>query len=469
LVREDSMKNYDILFKQITEKIANTDFSGYTIQYPPLFSWEVADSADLTEEILKAWKSLLIKRQPYLGLYIHLPFCKQRCSYCRYFALKLERQSDLGDYLSALKKEIQVYRKIFYKSPIRSLYFGGGTPSLLNIRQLDDLFSYLYKNFNLSQCQQITFEGNPDFLDFKKLKLLKQWGVNRLTIGVQSLDSKVIKAVNRYQSQDSFLKCFQSARKAKIENINIDLMVGLPLQTINSTLQTLKTVIKLQPEMIHVHPFYPTALSEFIRKGWRLSKKDMRRREVMSWLSQELIQKAKYQPIKFDADGKNEAARNIQLSDAIEYNAPFLGIGAGAVSHITNYFRYVNAIDIKKYIANLDKNKLPIFLGCRLSKRDEMIYFITACLRYGQVDKLQFKKMFNQDLNKIFQKEIKFLERKGKIKNTDRYLYSKMENLGEYAIYSKYFYDKNLIEKCKKMFPKFKNKLKEEEIIYLKI
>ena len=138
------MKNYDILFKQITEKIANTDFSGYTIQYPPLFSWEVADSADLTEEILKAWKSLLIKRQPYLGLYIHLPFCKQRCSYCRYFALKLERQSDLGDYLSALKKEIQVYRKIFYKSPIRSLYFGGGTPSLLNIRQLDDLFSYLY-------------------------------------------------------------------------------------------------------------------------------------------------------------------------------------------------------------------------------------------------------------------------------------------------------------------------------------
>lgn len=458
------MINNDLLFKQITEEIAQTDFSGYTIQYPPLFLWQSLKSE---QEILESWRKIIKTKPKYLGLYIHLPFCKQRCSYCRYFALELKKKIDLENYLSALKKEIKIYGKIFAKINIRSIYFGGGTPSLLTTEQLKGLFNYLYQNFNLSKCQQIAFEGNPDFLDFKKLKLLKKWGVNRLTIGVQSLDPRVIKAVNRYQSEDSFLKCFQAAKKVQIENINIDLMVGLPSQTINSAVKTLKTVIELQPEMIHIHPFYPTTLSTFIRKGHQLSKLDIERREKMSLISQKIIQKAGYKSIKFDADGKTEAARNLQLSDAIEYNAPFLGLGAGAVSHATNYFRYVNTNNVSEYISNLDYGKLPILSTCRLTKKDEMIYFVTACLRYGQIDKIQFKRLFNKELDKIFKKEIRYLEKRNKVKNTARYLCSRMRNLSEYPIYSKYFYDKKIIEKCKKIFPKFKNKLKKDEIKYV--
>ncbi len=461
------MKNNDFLFKQITEKIAQTDFSGYTIQYPPLFFWKTINSE---KKILNAWKNLSSKKQKRLGLYIHLPFCKQRCSYCRYFSLELKKKKDLENYLFTLKKEIKIYQRFLRQYFVRSVYFGGGTPSLLNIRQLNDLFSHIYTNFNLSQCQQIVFEGNPDFLDFEKLKLLKKWGVNRLTIGVQSLDPKVIKAVNRYQSKNSFLKCFQAARKAKIKNINVDLMVGLPLQTINSVFQTIKIVTKLGPEMIHIHPFYPTGLSEFIQQGNQLSKTNMKQREKMSLFSQQLIEKAGYKPIKFDADGKTEMARNIQLSDAIEYNSPFLGIGAGAVSHITNYFRYANTIDINKYLINLNKNKLPISSICRLTKKDEMIYFTTACLRYGRVDKLQFKKIFNQDLDKVFKKEIEYLEKRKKIRNKGRYLCSEMENIGEYLVFSKYFYSQDIISRCKKQLnwqeekPK---KISKEELKYM--
>jgi oxygen-independent coproporphyrinogen-3 oxidase len=461
------MSNNDLLFKQIIEKIAETDSSGYTIQYPPLFLWKSIKS---DRKILRAWREIVKINPEHLGLYIHIPFCKQRCSYCRYFSVELQRQNDLEIYLTALKKEIRIYQEVFNKSPISSIYFGGGTPSLLNIKQLDNLFKFLYKNFNLLECQQIVFEGNPDFLDFKKLKLLKQWGVNRLTIGVQSLDPKVIKAVNRYQSQNSFLKCFQAARKAKIENINVDLMVGLPSQTINSALQTLRTVIQLQPEMIHVHPFYPTALSEFIQQGNYLSETDMNRREKMSLFSQKIVQKAGYQSIKFDASGKTDASRNIQLSDAIEYNSPFLGIGAGAVSHITNYFRYINTNKINDYINNLKKDNLPILSNCQLSIKDEMIYFVTACLRYGKVSKYQFKKMFNQNLDKVFKKEIEYLVRRGKIKNIPCSIISLMQDIGEYLVFSKYFYSQDIINKCKKELNWKEEKLRKitkEEFHYI--
>jgi len=461
------IENNDFLFKQITEKIAETDFSGYTIQYPPLFIWNDAIS---NKEILEAWKKLISVGPKYLGLYIHIPFCKQRCFYCRYFSVELQKRSDLKIYLLALKKEIKIYGRIFYNTPIRSVYFGGGSPSLLDIGQLDDLFGHLYKNFNLSQCRQIAFEGNPDFLDYKKLKILRIWGVNRLTIGVQTLDSEVIKAVNRYQSSNSFFNCFQSACDVGIKNINIDLMVGLPSQTIKSVMQTLETVIRLQPEMIHVHPFYPTNYSIFIQQGNRLSKADMDQREKMALLSQQIIRRAGYRPIKFDADGKTEAARNIQLSDAIEYNAPFLGLGAGAVSHVTNYVRYVNLNDINEYINKLSEGKLPIFSSCFLNEKDEMIYFVTAWLRYGEVDKSQFKKIFNQDLDKIFLKEIKYLVKRRKIKNTPDKIYSLMQNIGEYLVFSKYFYSQDVIDKCKKSLNWRDEKLKkisQEELRYM--
>lgn len=461
------MVNNDFLFKQITEKIAETDFSGYTIQYPPLFAWESITS---DKEILLSWEKIPQKNLRYLSLYIHIPFCWQRCYFCRYFSTKLKQPNDLSDYLSALKKEIKIYQKSFHYSPVRSIYFGGGTPSLLNVKQLNDLFNCLYESFDLSGCRQIVFEGNPDFLDFKKLKVLKKWGVNRLTIGVQSLDPKVIKAVNRYQSQDSFARCFFEARKTNIKNINVDLMAGLPLQIEKSVAETLKAVIKLQPEMIHVHPFYPTPFTLFMKRGQKLSRADMDLRAKMTSMSQKIINQAGYQPIKFDADGKSKEARNIQLSDAIEHNAPFLGLGAGAVSHMTNHFRYINTENLSKYKNCLYKGKLPISHRVALSKKDEMIYFVTACLRYGNVDKKRFKAMFREDLDKVFFKEINYLMQRKKLKNTPGEIISLMGNIGEYLIFSKYFFGNEVLNRCKNKLDWHRQKarkLTQKEINYM--
>lgn len=440
------MVNNNLLFRNLTEKIANTDFSGYTIQYPPLFTW---GERFCDKFILKKWSDSLRRYPDHLGLYVHIPYCKQKCSYCRYFSIELQKNEEIDTYLYLLEREFSFYQKIFERFRFSSLYIGGGTPSLLTVKQLEKLFNILGRYFNISHCKQIIIEGNPDFLDREKLILLKKKGVNRLTIGVQTLDPAVINAVNRYQTPNAFFRCFEEAKNAGIKDINVDLMVGLPGQDERSVVDTVKKVVSLRPEMVHVHPFYPTKLTSFITKGESFSENSMQMRDNLCDIAHSLIDSNGYKNIRFDAKGRNETSRNIQLSDAIEYNSSFLGVGSGAVSHARNSLRYVNNSNLNKYALALNKSKLPISLSCNLTKKDEMVYFLTACLRYGYVDKGKFKKMFNKDLEIVFSRQLRYLEKMGKISNKKRRLFSLMNNMGEYSIYSKYFYDSTLIRNYK--------------------
>ena len=212
---------------------------------------------------------------------------------------------------------------------MEKIYFGGGTPAILNCAQIDRIFKLLFKNFDFSKCKQITFEGNPNFLDKEKLALLKKSGVNRLTIGVQSLNGTVIKKTNRFQTEEAFIYSYNNARKLGIRFINIDLMAGLPGQSLRDFMQTIGKVVKLKPDMVHIHPFYPTENSLFMQNGGKLTKNNMLIREEMCQKGSMVLRKFGYSNLKFDAMGNNIEARNIQLSDAIEYNSPFLGLGPG--------------------------------------------------------------------------------------------------------------------------------------------
>ena len=186
------LKDCDTLFKVITEKVAETDFTGYTTQYPPLLIWD--DNID-DLAIKRLWKNALRDNGNKFGIYIHVPYCKQKCTFCRYFSVELNDggTTELENFLNSLEKEICIYKDVFLKASVSTLYFGGGTPAILNCAQIDRIFKLLFKNFDFSKCKQITFEGNPNFLDKEKLALLKKSGVNRLTIGVQSLNGTVIK------------------------------------------------------------------------------------------------------------------------------------------------------------------------------------------------------------------------------------------------------------------------------------
>ncbi|MDP2905070.1 MAG: hypothetical protein Q8O22_02045, partial [Candidatus Omnitrophota bacterium] len=245
----------------------------------------------------------------------------------------------------------------------------------------------------------------------------------------------------------SFLKCLRSARRAGIENINVDLMAGLPGQSRAGFVSTLNEVLKMLPEMIHVHAFYPTSRTAFTAAGGKIDRRLARNREMFPRIAGAVLSRRGYRPIKFDAWGKNDSARNIQLSDAIEHNSPFLGAGLGAASHATGHFRYANRVDINSYMGALKKNKLPVFSCCRVTKKQEMIYFCTSSLRYGSIDKSAFYGLFREDLNKVFRQELAALVSKGLIKDDPLFIYSRMNDMADYTLYSKYFFEPRLLRK----------------------
>lgn len=444
------MENNDLLFSEVSKKIADSDFSGYTFQYPPLFSWEKNGAG---EAVHAAWKGGLSRKNEYLGIYIHIPFCKQRCTYCRYFSEKLDDRDELDAFLESLRREIDLLRGYFVKRKVRTLYIGGGTPSILSAAQIAGLFGYLHDSFDFSECVQAVFEGNPDFLTLQKLRILKRYGVNRLTIGVQTLDQKVIDLVNRFQTTGSFQECIKNAKKAGIETINVDLMIGLPGQSGDSFLRTLGEVIRLDPDMVHLHPFYPTNLTAFSKSDRKITEKEIRKREKMSEIGHLILKRHGYLENEFDAASRKKKDINIQLADAMEFNASLLGLGPGAVSHVAGHLRYVNVNTVRGYEESLGDGRLPVLSACVLAGKDDMIYHVVSCLRYGRVDKKRFMRLFGREVDAVFPEEIAYLKKRGKLENTADSLIPKFSDLGEYTVFSKYFYDKAFIARCGKDFP----------------
>lgn len=422
-------------FKAVTQRIDETDYSGYTIQYPPMFVWDTIQSEDLKS----GWRKSLDKNKDHLGLYVHIPFCATRCTFCRYYAVALSQERDIDGYLSALKNEIQLYGKIFGNTSFSTLYIGGGTPSLLNMRQLNFLFESIYKCLDFTHKKQVVFEGISDFLSYDKLVYLKEMGLNRLTLGIQTTDKGVLKGVNRCQNSAEFFRCYHDARKASIHCINVDIMLGLPGQTLNNLWETFREVIKVKPDMIHCHPFYPA-------KFTTLQHRDHKQIDKMVRFAQEVLKKYGYQETAYDAEALTPDAVNFQLADAIEHNSSYLGVGAAAVSHATGYLRSGNTDDIKYYMSQLQKNRLAVTKGIRLSQKDEMIYYVTANLRYGKVSRKGFKSLFGKELNEVFAKEIIILEKMLRIREEKGDLISLMANYDEYAVYSKIFFDQKIFD-----------------------
>ena len=385
-------------FSKISEYIDNTDFTSYTFNYPPLAVWlKTKDKG----QIKKYWK-FSIKRYPQAGLYIHVPFCKTKCSYCRYFSKELSSSNEIDNYLNGLQYEAGIFSPVFKKIDFRTIYIGGGSPSILSHFQLEKLFEIIYCNFHFIGKPQVIFEANPQFLDLEKIKILAKYKVNRLTIGVQTLNSRVLKKINRTQSVKSVFRCYKQARKVGIEFINIDLMCGLPSQTMHSFVRDLGSIVQLRPDIIHISRFSPTSFVMFSKAGNKLSEIELNRASIMENFVGQFLPRIGYRILEYDAWGLDEHAQNLQLTESKRDYSSFLGLGPGAVSRASGYFRYVNTPNLKDYQKILSKNRLPIYLGYKVNKKECMRDFILSNLWYGKLSNKKFLEVFGESLEKHF-------------------------------------------------------------------
>lgn len=350
-----------------------------------------------------------------IALYIHVPFCKQKCLYCDFpsFACK---DNLMLDYTKALCTEIS--SKANYK--ISSIFIGGGTPTYLSLQCLELIKESIAK-LDLAESIEFTVEGNPDSFSEEKLLLFKAMGVNRLSIGLQAMQDSLLKLLGRAHNREQFINSFNTARRLGFNNINVDLMFGLPTQNFEQWRETLEMVIELNPEHISSYSLIveeDTPYMKLMEAGkLNLPEEDLER-EMYEHAIKFLKEKGYYQYEISNFSKKGyECKHNLIYWNLNDY----IGCGSSAHSYMHN-LRYRNISDIEKYICNINNALNAIEESRENSKEDNMEEFMFMGLRKAEgISIIEFNERFSSDIYDVYSKVIeKFLKNNMLIIEKDR-------------------------------------------------
>jgi len=284
------------------------------------------------------------------GIYIHIPFCSQRCSYCDFYTRVAPRQID--DTVNAIVREMEIRADYLKGEPVQTIYFGGGTPSLLTAEQFQRIFDRLYSLFEVNSEAEITFEANPDDLKPAFFDSIKHLPFNRISIGIQSFDDVQLKKINRRHSGDEAIAAFTNARSAGFDNISIDLIYGLPLQSKQSWELQLDKALSLGAEHISIYGLtyeVGTPLHK-LRELGRVSSADDSEMIEMHKLMLRKIEQAGYEA--YEVSNFAKPGLRSQHNSAYWKMTPYLGLGPSAHSYDGDS-RQWNVSSIKEYNLNI--------------------------------------------------------------------------------------------------------------------
>jgi oxygen-independent coproporphyrinogen III oxidase len=290
------------------------------------------------------------------GLYIHIPFCLSKCAYCSFYSIKSVNL--IADYLTALQKEIEYYRD-YFKS-FDTIYFGGGTPSLLTAGQIDSIFALINKTFKIDSNAEITMETNAGDISLSYLKSIRDMGINRLNIGIQSFDDQILKFLGRRHSSQDAITALEIAKQAGFDNLGIDLIYGVYGQNIRLWKNNLGQAVSFIPEHISCYqltleektPLYKKYLSHDL-------KLPDEKTELKFFLTTaDFLEDAGY--VHYEVSNFARA-ENLQSHHNMKYwrHIPYLGVGASAHSFLGNN-RWWNMSSVKKYIQEIAAGRMPV-------------------------------------------------------------------------------------------------------------
>lgn len=201
-----------------------------------------------------------------LGLYLHFPYCISKCPYCDFNSYQLEEANQIYSYISALYREITAYSQKLKTGNIKTVYLGGGTPTILSGAQIFNILKFCEDKFTIDKNAEITIEANPGTLDGEKLKLLIESRINRLILGAQSFNDVFLKKLGRIHNAQDIINSYFLAREIGFDNINIDIMFALPDQTTKDLQDTLKKAVSLKPDHLSLYNLTIKSGTEYYRE-----------------------------------------------------------------------------------------------------------------------------------------------------------------------------------------------------------
>lgn len=332
-----------------------------------------------------------------LELYLHIPFCMQKCKYCD-FPSGCASEKTRADYVDNLCKKMESWKERTKEYEVSTVFVGGGTPSILTAEEMKKIFKYVHNCFKISKNVEITIEMNPGTVERDKLIAYKEAGINRLSIGCQSLDDQELKNLGRIHTEEEFYRTYRMAREVGFENISMDLMSAIPGQTLKSWEETLRKAAELSPEHISAYsliieegtPFY-----ERYGEGKHSEELPSEEEErLMYERTEEILAEYgyhRYEISNYAKEGK-ECRHNLGYWERKEY----LGLGYHAAS----------LMDHKRWVDGEEEEKLTI--------QDEMEEFMFLGLRKMKgVSREDFLKMFGQEMDTVYKDVIEEQKKNG--------------------------------------------------------
>ena len=357
------------------------------------------------------------------GIYIHIPFCRQKCFYCDFpsFAGK-ERM--IGPYLEALEQEMgQVRQRLWDRGEAvfgsdgklapGTIYIGGGTPTVLETVALPDVFYLLQKHIDVEHAGEITIEANPGTVDGEKLRLLHGFGINRLSLGVQSFDDGCLKAIGRIHSGQEAAEAVAEAQDAGFANISVDLMYGLPGQDMNMLRESVETALSLGVQHISIYGLQleeGTVFDKLHQQGKLVLPSDELTEEMYDYITAFLPEQGyhRYEISNFALPGY-ESRHNLSYWQDV----PYLGFGSGAHSYWGDC-RYQNPARIEVYMEEVFQGRAMCHVEEKVTEKAHIEEFCFLALRTAAgISVRRFAAVFGRDVHEIYGEPIRRLVEKG--------------------------------------------------------
>lgn len=335
-----------------------------------------------------------------ISLYIHIPFCAQKCLYCDFpsFARKDHLRKA---YIEALNKEIINLREKHNNLEINTIFIGGGTPSVLESNELECLLKEIAK-LNMAKDIEYSMECNPGNLTEEKLEVMKKYGVNRISMGLQSKQYNLLKGLGRIHNYKTFKENFLLAKKVGFNNINVDLMFGLPNQSLNEWEETLREIISLEPAHISAYSLIIEEGTTFynLYENDKLKLPTEEEERKMYHLAKEILEENgfnQYEISNYAKEGK-ECRHNLAYWNMDNW----IGVGSASASYI-NGKRIKNISSVEEYINSINERGEAVEEIINNSKNDNMEEFMFMGLRkINGIDENEFKKRFGMNINDVY-------------------------------------------------------------------
>ena len=354
-------------------------------------------------------------------MYIHIPFCNKKCGYCDFYSIT--QLDSIDEFVRVLIKEIKLVASTHPTVTIDTIYLGGGTPSLLNQRQLETIWKNLHRHFSIHPQGEFTIEANPGTLNDTKLHFLKELGLNRLSLGAQSFHSADLSFLERIHTVKDINENFEEARQAGFDNINIDLITAFPGLSLDQFSNTLQQVISLDCEHISCYTLILEPETDFYerykRGEFRPLSSDLEAEFYA--LANEILEQAGYHAYEisnFAKDSRRYCQHNLKYWN----HQPYIGLGPSAHSfELPN--RWKNVSNLSHYIQRLQDDQLPVDRREKLSEESLEFEYIFLHLRLRKgLNKIEYSRRFQQDFEKTYSDKLSHFISGGLLEQDGDYL-----------------------------------------------